>query len=40
MSKFELDLPAGGSHTITRRIVAASNGGAADKFAVLNQFAF
>jgi hypothetical protein len=40
MSKFKLDLPAGGSHTLTRRIVAAGNGGAADKFAVLNQFAF
>lgn len=40
MSKFKLDLPVDGSHTITRRIVAASNGGAADKFAVLNQFAF
>lgn len=40
MSKFKLDLPAGGSHTITRRIVAVSNEGATDKFAVLNQFAF
>jgi hypothetical protein len=40
MSKFKLDLPAGGTHTITRRIVAAGNGGATDKFAVLNQFAF
>ncbi|MEV0283023.1 PQQ-binding-like beta-propeller repeat protein [Kribbella sp. NPDC050820] len=40
MSKFKLELPAGGDHTITRRIVAAGNGGAADKFAVLNQFAF
>ncbi|WP_020387705.1 hypothetical protein [Kribbella catacumbae] len=39
MSKFKLDLPAGGSHTITRKIVVASNGGAADKFAVLNQMA-
>jgi hypothetical protein len=40
MSKFKLDLPAGGSHTITRRVVAVSNEGATDKFAVLNQFAF
>ncbi|MEV5963506.1 PQQ-binding-like beta-propeller repeat protein [Kribbella sp. NPDC051952] len=40
MSKFKLDLPVGGEHTITRRIVAVSNEGAADKFAVLNQFAF
>ena len=40
MSKFKLDLPAAGSHTITRRIVAAPNGGATDKFAVLNPFAF
>ncbi|WP_350277318.1 PQQ-binding-like beta-propeller repeat protein [Kribbella sp. HUAS MG21] len=40
MSKFKLDLPAGGSHTITRRVVAVSNSGATDKFAVLNQFAF
>jgi outer membrane protein assembly factor BamB len=39
MSKFQLTIPAGGSHTITRRIVVASNGGAADKFAVLNQLA-
>ncbi|TCC07746.1 hypothetical protein [Kribbella soli] len=38
MSKFKLDLPADGS--ITRRIVAVPNGGAADKFAVLNPFAF
>ena len=36
MSKFKLDIPAGGNHTITRKIVVASNGGAADKFAVLN----
>ena len=40
MSKFKLDMPAGGSHTITRRVVAVSNEGATDKFAVLNQFAF
>ncbi len=40
MSKFKLDLAAGGSHTITRRIVAVSNEGATDKFAVLNQFGF
>jgi outer membrane protein assembly factor BamB len=40
MSKFKLELPAGGDHTITRRIVAVSNEGATDKFAVLNQFAF
>jgi hypothetical protein len=40
MSKFKLDLPAGGSRTITRRVVAVSNEGATDKFAVLNQFAF
>lgn len=37
MSKFKLEIPAGGDHTITRKIVVASNGGAADKFAVLNQ---
>lgn len=36
MSKFKLDIPAGGSHTISRKIVVASNGGAVDKFAVLN----
>jgi hypothetical protein len=40
MSKFKLELPVGGSHTISRRIVAVSNGGAADKFGVLNQFAY
>jgi hypothetical protein len=40
MSKFKLDIPAGGNHTISRRIVAVSNGGAADKFAVLDQFAY
>ena len=39
MSKFQLTIPAGGSHTITRKIVVAPNGGAADKFAVLNQLA-
>ncbi|WP_433021406.1 PQQ-binding-like beta-propeller repeat protein [Kribbella sp. CA-294648] len=39
MSKFKLDLPAGDSHTITRKIVVASNSGATDKFAVLNQLA-
>jgi hypothetical protein len=39
MSKFKLDLAAGGSHTLSRKIVVASNAGAADKFAVLNQFA-
>ncbi|MEV6412301.1 PQQ-binding-like beta-propeller repeat protein [Kribbella sp. NPDC051718] len=37
MSKFKLDIPAGGAHTITRKLVVTSNGGAADKFAVLNQ---
>ncbi|WP_442913294.1 carboxypeptidase regulatory-like domain-containing protein [Kribbella sp. CA-293567] len=37
MSKFKLELAPGAGHTITRKIVAASNGGAADKFAVLNQ---
>jgi hypothetical protein len=37
MSKFKLEIPAGGDHTISRKIVVASNGGAADKFAVLNQ---
>lgn len=36
MSKFKLDIPAGNSHTITRKLVVTSNGGAADKFAVLN----
>jgi outer membrane protein assembly factor BamB len=37
MSKFKLELAAGANHTISRKIVAVSNGGAADKFAVLNQ---
>jgi hypothetical protein len=36
MSKFQLTIPANGSHPITRKIVVASNGAAADKFAVLN----
>ncbi|ADB31691.1 metallophosphoesterase [Kribbella flavida DSM 17836] len=40
MSKFKLDLAAGAGHTISRRIVAVSNGGAADKFAVLDQYAY
>ncbi len=40
MSKFKLDIPAGGDTTISRRIVVASNGGAADKFGVLDQFAY
>ncbi|TWD83160.1 outer membrane protein assembly factor BamB [Kribbella amoyensis] len=40
MSKFKLDLATTASHTITRRIVVAANGGGTDKFAVLNQFAF
>ncbi|HEX6685554.1 MAG TPA: PQQ-binding-like beta-propeller repeat protein, partial [Candidatus Limnocylindrales bacterium] len=39
MTKFQLTIPAGGSHAITRKIVAVSNGGAADKFAVLNTIA-
>ena len=38
MSKFKLDLAAGAGHTITRKIVVASNGGATDKFAVLNAY--
>jgi len=39
MTKFQLTIPAGGSHTISRRIVVVSNGGATDKFAVLNEIA-
>jgi outer membrane protein assembly factor BamB/predicted phosphodiesterase len=39
MSKFHLTIPAGGSHTISRKIVVASNQGSADKFAVLNEIA-
>jgi hypothetical protein len=35
----KVDIPSGGSHTISRKIVVASNGGAADKSAVLNQVA-
>jgi len=39
MSKFHVTIPAGDSHTLTRKIVVASNGGAADKFALLNTIA-
>jgi outer membrane protein assembly factor BamB len=37
MSKFEVEIPAGGSYTLDRRIVVAPNGGASDPFAVLDQ---
>ena len=39
MSKFQVEIPAGGSHTLDRRIVVAPNGGAGNPFAVLDQLA-
>jgi len=39
MSKFHLTLAAGAQHTISRKVVVASNGGAADQFAVLDKIA-
>ncbi|SEF18673.1 PQQ-binding-like beta-propeller repeat protein [Jiangella alba] len=37
MSRFPVTLPAGGSYTLDRRVVAAANGGAANPFALLDQ---
>ncbi|MFJ6079407.1 PQQ-binding-like beta-propeller repeat protein [Pseudarthrobacter sp. NPDC092419] len=39
MSKFQVEIPAGGSHVLDRRIVVAANGGAQNPFAVLDQLA-
>jgi hypothetical protein len=39
MSKFEIEIPAGGSHTLSRQIVVAANGGAENPFAVLDELA-
>jgi outer membrane protein assembly factor BamB/predicted phosphodiesterase len=39
MSKFQVEIPAGGSHVLERRIVVAPNGGAENPFAVLDQLA-
>ncbi|MFJ6280291.1 outer membrane protein assembly factor BamB family protein [Arthrobacter subterraneus] len=39
MSKFQVEIPAGGSHTLSRRVVVAPNGGAANPFAVLDELA-
>ncbi|TNB69575.1 hypothetical protein FHJ30_18515 [Arthrobacter sp. BB-1] len=39
MSKFQVEIPAGGSHTLDRRIVVAPNGGAENPFTVLDQLA-
>ena len=39
MSKFQVEISAGGSHTLDRRIVVASNAGASNPFAVLDQLA-
>ncbi|MGW1682724.1 outer membrane protein assembly factor BamB family protein [Saccharopolyspora sp. NPDC002376] len=39
MSKFRVEIPAGGSHTLTRKVVVAPNGGTENPFAVLDQLA-
>ncbi|TDE11505.1 hypothetical protein E1269_09610 [Jiangella asiatica] len=39
MSRFQVEIPAGDSYTLSRRIVAASNTGSADPFAVLEALA-
>jgi outer membrane protein assembly factor BamB len=39
MSKFRVEIPASGSHTLERRVVVADNGGSADRFAVLDAIA-
>jgi outer membrane protein assembly factor BamB len=39
MSRFQVEIPAGESYTLDRRVVAAANGGAANPFAILDQLA-
>ena len=39
MSKFQVEIPAGGSHVLDRRIVVAPNAGAENPFTVLDQLA-
>ncbi len=39
MSRFQVEIPAGGSHSLKRRIVVADNGGSSDPFAVLDTIA-
>ena len=39
MSRFQVEIPAGGSHTLERRIVVADNGGNSNPFAVLDTIA-
>ncbi|WP_255412044.1 hypothetical protein [Cryobacterium sp. Y82] len=39
MSKIQVEIPGGASHTLSRRVVVAPNGGAENPFAVLGQLA-
>ena len=39
MSKFQVQIPAGGTHVLDRRVVVAPNGGAENPFSVMDQLA-